>query len=173
LSFNCNKIITTGGGGAILTNDLMLGKHAKHLTTTAKVPHKWEFVHDEIGYNYRMPNLNAALGCAQLEKLERFIAIKRQIAEKYRLFFGTIGIDFVWEPSDSVSNFWLNAIKLKDLSERNMFLEEMNSAGIGCRPIWRLMSRLEVYKNCIHGPLDVSMMLEERIVNIPSGVPAI
>jgi aminotransferase in exopolysaccharide biosynthesis len=173
LSFNGNKIVTTGGGGAILTNDADFGKHAKHLTTTAKIPHKWEFVHDEIGYNYRMPNINAALGCAQLEKLDKFISVKRKIAEEYRDFFSSIGIEFVWEPSDSVSNFWLNAVKLKTMSERNSFLEEMNSSGIGCRPIWRLMNRLDIYKNCIHGSLDVSEMLEERIVNIPSGVPAV
>ncbi len=171
-SFNGNKIVTTGGGGAILTNDKDFGKHAKHLTTTAKVPHQWEFVHDEIGYNYRMPNLNAALGCAQLDKLDNFISIKRKIAETYRQFFDGIGIEFVWEPSDSLSNFWLNAIKLKNLSERTKFIEEMNSLGIGCRPIWRLINRLEMYNKCFHGPLDVSMMLEERIVNIPSGIPA-
>ena len=173
LSFNGNKIITTGGGGAIITNNIDFGKQAKHLTTTAKVPHPWEFVHDAIGYNYRMPNLNAALGCAQLDKLERFIAIKRQIAEKYRHFFGTIGIDFVWEPENSKSNFWLNAIKLKSSDNRNDFLNEMNSMGIGCRPLWRLMTNLDMYKKCFHGPLETSYKLESCIINIPSGVPSL
>lgn len=170
LSYNGNKIITTGGGGAIISSDSALGARAKHLTTTARIPYGWEFVHDEIGYNYRMPNINAALGCAQMVKLNNFLDWKRRTAEEYRRFFASIGVEFKWEPKDAVSNFWLNAILTKDRAERDSFLSYMNEKGINCRPLWRLMSRLDIYKSCFSGSLATSEYLEDRIVNIPSSV---
>jgi perosamine synthetase len=168
LSFNGNKTITAGGGGAIITNDETLARRAKHLTTQAKVPHKWEFVHDETGFNYRMPNINAALLYAQMEKLDEFISRKRKLAGVYKEIFSGEDIKFMAEPANSKSNYWLCAVMLKDKPERDKFLEATNAAGLMTRPVWRLMHRLEMYKNCITGPLKVSEMLEERIVNIPS-----
>ena len=169
-SFNGNKIVTSGGGGMIVTNDENLAKKLKHLSTTAKVPHKWEYFHDEIGYNYRMPNLNAALLLAQLENLDKFLRIKRDLAKRYKKFFENIGIEFINEPKNAKSNFWLNAIKLKDINERDEFLERTNNNGVMTRPIWTLMNKLPMYKNCQNDGLKNSKYLEERIVNIPSGV---
>ena len=170
-SFNGNKTITCGGGGggAMVTNDEALADWAKHLTTTAKIPHRWEFEHDEIGYNYRMPNLNAALACAQLKQLDRILADKRELADTYREFFKTVEwAGYVDEPEGCKSNFWLNAIILTDSKVRNEFLEASNSAGIMTRPIWKLMSELKIYSDCQCGPLENSQWLEKRVVNIPS-----
>lgn len=172
LSFNGNKVITTGGGGMIITDDSELAARAKHLTTTAKVPHPYEFVHDLTGYNYRMPNLNAALGCAQMEALPRFLAIKADVARRYGEFFDTMGIQFMRSPGGTTSNYWLNAIVLDSLAERDAFLEYSNAQGVMTRPIWRLMTRLEMYKDCQHDGLENSRWLEDRVVNLPSSVPA-
>lgn len=171
LSFNGNKVITTGGGGMILTGDEAIAKRAKHLTTTAKVPHPYEFVHDEVGFNYRLPNLNAALGCAQMETLPSMLAIKREIAEGYRNYCGDNGWTFIDQPAGTSANFWLNAILLNDRTERDTFLEHMNARGIMVRPIWRLMSSLEMFRNCQTDGLENSQWLEDRVVNLPSGVP--
>jgi len=169
-SFNGNKIITSGGGGVIVTDDEILAKRAKYITTTAKIPHKWEYVHDEIGFNYRLPNLNAALLCAQLEQLQGFLENKRALAAEYKEFFESQNIRFVQEPQDGRSNYWLHAVLLKDLAERNAFLDYTNSNGVMTRPIWALMNRLEMFKSSQCGPLDNALFLEERIVNIPSSV---
>lgn len=171
LSFNGNKIITTGGGGMIITNDNELAARAKHLTTTAKVPHPYEFVHDITGYNYRMPNLNAALGCAQMESLPRFLKIKAELARRYADFCKVKGIQFIRAPVGTTSNYWLNAIVLDSLAERDAFLEYSNAQGVMARPIWRLMSRLDMYKDCQHDGLENSRWLEDRVVNLPSSVP--
>lgn len=171
LSFNGNKIITTGGGGMIVTDDAELAARAKHLTTTAKVPHPFEFVHDDTGYNYRMPNLNAALGCAQMERLPEMLAIKAEIARRYAALCAEIGICFVAAPAGTRSNHWLNAILLSSAAERDAFLEYTNAQGVMTRPIWRLMSRLAMYADCQHDGLENSMWLEERVVNLPSSVP--
>ncbi len=168
-SFNGNKTITCGGGGAIVTNDDALADRAKHLTTTAKVPHRWDFEHDDIGYNYRMPNLNAALACAQLKQLDRLLADKRELAVTYREFFKTVEwADYVDEPEGCKSNFWLNAIILSDSKVRNEFLEVSNGAGIMTRPVWKLMNELKMYSDCQCGRLGNSQWLEKRVVNIPS-----
>lgn len=169
-SFNGNKIITSGGGGVIVTNDEGLAKRAKHITTTAKIPHKWEYVHDEIGYNYRLPNINAALLCAQLEQLEGFLESKRMLAAEYKEFFTAQNIRFVEEPKESRSNYWLNAILLDNLEQRNAFLEYTNSNGVMTRPIWALMNKLEMFNDCQRDDLKNSLFLEERVVNIPSSV---
>lgn len=169
-SFNGNKIITSGGGGVIVTDDEILAKRAKHITTTAKVPHKWEYVHDAIGYNYRLPNLNAALLCAQLEQLEGFLENKRMLASEYKQFFVTQNIHFIEEPEHSRSNYWLNAVLLENLSKRDAFLEYTNSNGVMTRPIWALMNKLEMFKSCQCDNLENSLFLEERVVNIPSSV---
>lgn len=169
-SFNGNKTVTCGGGGAIVTNDEALAKHAKHITTTAKIPHPVEYVHDEVGYNYRMPNLNAALACAQLEQLERFIENKRELAKKYAQYFDQSGIFFFKEPEQSRSNYWLNTIILPDLARRNEFLEITNKAGIMTRPIWKLTNKLPMFLSCQTDDLLNSLWLEERAVNIPSSV---
>lgn len=171
LSFNGNKIITTGGGGMILTDDSALAIRAKHLTTTAKIPHPYEFVHDETGYNYRLPNLNAALGCAQMERLPEMLAVKAAVAARYATFFAEAGIPFVQAPPETVSNHWLNAIVLESLAERDAFLEYSNGQGVMARPIWRLMHRLAMYADGPHDGLANSLWLEERVVNIPSSVP--
>jgi len=172
LSFNGNKVITTGGGGAILTNDEQLGRMAKHLTTTARVPHKWSFIHDQIGFNYRLPNINAALGCAQLEQLPEFINNKRKLAENYRqAFTGINGIRFFTEPSFAKSNYWLNALLLnKDFAnKRDSLLDATNSLGIMTRPAWMLMHELEIYRACPKmDSLSVSEDIEQRLINIPS-----
>ena len=169
-SFNGNKTITCGGGGAIVTNDETLAKRAKYLTTQAKVPHRWEFVHDEIGYNYRMPNINAALMCAQLEQLKSFADNKRQLAELYENYFSNTDIQFITEPINSSSNYWLCAILLKDKKTRDEFLQYTNDNGVMTRPVWALMNSLTMFKDCLHGNLDNAIYLEERIVNIPSSV---
>ncbi len=169
-SFNGNKTITCGGGGIIVTNDDNLGPLAKHLTTQAKVPHKWEFVHDHIGYNYRCPNLNAALACAQLEQLHQFIQDKRATSLRYKEFFKSQRITFIEEPKETVSNYWLNAILLSDRTERDEFLTYSNSNGVMTRPVWTLMHKLPMFSHCIHDDLTNSLELEERLVNIPSSV---
>lgn len=169
VSFNGNKIVTTGGGGAILTNDAALAKRAKHLTTTAKQPHRWEFVHDEIGFNYRLPNLNAALGCAQLERLDSMVARKRALAERYRAAFaGMTGVRFVTEPADSTSNYWLNAIVAEDDAVRDHLLEAAVAAGFQVRPAWRPMHLLPMYADCPRAPLPVTEALGRQLVNLPS-----
>lgn len=170
ISFNGNKIITSGGGGCIITDDEVLAKKAKHITTTAKVPHKWEYTHDMIGYNYRMPNLNAALLVAQLENLDNFLANKRELAISYENFFANQDIQFVTEPAESQSNYWLNAVILKDREERDQFLEETNSKGVMTRPIWTLMNKLELFKDAQCGNLENSEWLENRVINISSSV---
>lgn len=169
ISFNGNKIITTGGGGAIITNE-KLGATAKHLTTTAKIPHPYEFYHDETGYNYRMPNLNAALGCAQLEKLGSFIEAKRSLAYRYQSFFANTDLQFVTEPPECKSNYWLNAVICHSEEQRNKLLDETNRAGVMTRPIWALMNKLPMYSHCLSGTLTNSVWLEERVVNLPSSV---
>jgi len=171
LSFNGNKVVTTGGGGAILTNDPELGRRAKHLTTTARTPHRWNFLHDEVGYNYRMPNLNAALGCAQLERLDGMLARKRRLAERYATAFeGVPGVRLLKEPRGSTSNYWLNAIILADsnLVTRDRLLERLNDAGYMSRPIWTLLHRLPMYADCPRADLSVAENLEARVINIPS-----
>jgi aminotransferase in exopolysaccharide biosynthesis len=171
ISFNGNKTITTGGGGMMLFQDEELGKLAKHITTQAKVPHRWEFVHDHIGYNYRMPNINAALGCAQLEHLDDFVESKRQVAKEYAEFFKTIpDIDFFEEPENCYSNYWLNVAILKDKAEQLAFLEYTNDHGVMTRPIWELMSRLQMFKYCENDGLKNTIWFADRVVNKPSSV---
>ena len=167
-SFNGNKTVTCGGGGAIVTNDETIAKHAKHLSTTAKVPHPWEFVHDEVGYNYRMPNLNAALACAQLEQLPAILANKRALAETYNAFFRESNINFVNGIAESSPNYWLNTIIFDGLEARDGFLRETNAEKVMTRPIWRLMNKLPMYAKCVRGNLANAEWLEERVVNIPS-----
>ena len=169
-SFNGNKIVTSGGGGALVTNDIAIGEKGKYLTTTAKVPHPYEYVHDEIGYNYRMPNLNAALACAQLEQLSGFIENKRKLAKEYHAFFVTKGIKFRLETHETKANYWLMAIELENKSERDLFLKSTNQNNIMTRPIWQLMFRLPMYANCQKDEQINAAFLEERIVNIPSSV---
>lgn len=171
ISFNGNKTITTGGGGMLLFQDEELGKLAKHLTTQAKVPHRWAFVHDHIGYNYRMPNINAALGCAQLENIERYVENKRETAAIYADFFKDIpDITFFTEPEDCRSNYWLNVVMLKDKAAQQEFLEYTNDHGVMTRPVWELMNRLEMFKRCETDGLENTRWLADRIVNIPSSV---
>ncbi len=166
-SFNGNKIMTCGGGGIIVTDDEELALRCKSLTTTAKKPHKWDFYHEELAFNYRMPNLNAAMACAQLELLPDFLYKKRVLAERYKKQFK----NFIPEPYDSQSNYWLNALKFSSKIERDEFLSQTNTAGVMTRPIWKLMTELPMYKNCQHVDLSVSKQLESTIVNIPSSVP--
>ena len=169
LSFNGNKIVTTGGGGAVLTDDPELAKRAKHLTTTAKVPHRWAFEHDEVGWNYRMPNLNAALGCAQLEQLPDMLARKRTLASRYAEAFATVdGVRFLTEPNGAQSNYWLNALVLDDLGARDAVLAGLNDAGVAARPVWTLMHRLPMFAACPRAPLPIAEQLEATVVNIPS-----
>lgn len=171
ISFNGNKTITTGGGGILLFQDEELGKFAKHLTTQAKVPHRWEFVHDHIGYNYRMPNINAALGCAQMENVEKFVLNKRETASKYAEFFKNIpDIEFFIEPENCRSNYWLNVIILKDKKAQQDFLQYSNDHGVMTRPVWELMNRLPMFEDCQTDGLKVTEWLADRIVNIPSSV---
>ncbi|MDW9446138.1 LegC family aminotransferase [Sinorhizobium meliloti] len=168
-SFNGNKIITTGGGGAILTNDDALADRAKHLTTTAKAPHRWAFSHDEIAFNYRMPNINAALGCAQLQKLPAFLRAKRALAKRYsEALAGLAGLRFFAEPHGAESNYWLNAIILDDPAQRDEFLATSNDAGIMTRPCWTLMCDLPMYRECPQMELPVARAIVSRLVNIPS-----
>ena len=169
LSFNGNKIITTGGGGMLLTDEAT-GARAKHLTTTAKVAHPYEFVHDEVGFNYRMPNLNAALGCAQLEQLPHFLASKRALAQRYIAFFQNTDLKPIIEPDGCESNYWLNGVICRDLAHREALLKATNDAGVMTRPIWTLMTRLPIYRNAPRGPLEMAEWLEDRVVNLPSSV---
>lgn len=168
LSFNGNKTITTGGGGMIITNDASLAKRAKHITTTAKLPHPYEFIHDEVGYNYRLPNINAALGCAQMESLPSNLRSKREIAFEYEKFFLKNNIDFAKEIDGSHSNYWLNAIKLESRMQRDSFLKDLNNAGVMSRPIWRLMNNLKMFSGCQKTDLSNAEWLEDRVINIPS-----
>ncbi|MEN2400309.1 LegC family aminotransferase [Flavobacterium sp. MC2016-06] len=169
-SFNGNKIVTCGGGGAIVTNDFKLGEKGKYLTTTAKVPHPYEYVHDEMGYNFRMPNLNAALACAQLEQLNSFLENKRKLAKEYESFFASNGIKFRTETPDTKANYWLMCIEFGNKIERDLFLKETNKKSVMTRPIWQLMYRLPMYANCQKDKQINAEFLEERIVNIPSSV---
>lgn len=171
ISFNGNKTITTGGGGMLLFMDEKLGEFAKHLTTQAKVPHRWEFVHDHIGYNYRMPNINAALGCAQMENLEKFVLNKRETAARYAEFFkGIVDIEFFIEPENTRSNYWLNAVVLRDKDAQQEFLQQTNDNGVMTRPIWELMNRLPMFEHCENDGLKNTMWFADRVVNIPSSV---
>lgn len=171
ISFNGNKTITTGGGGMMLFKDEELGKFAKHLTTQAKVPHRWEFVHDHIGYNYRMPNINAALGCAQMEQLDDFLQNKRETAEIYKRFFESYNdIQFFTEPQECQSNYWLNVVMLKDKQTQQDFLTYTNDHGIMTRPVWELMNRLPMFENCETDGLENTRWFADRVVNIPSSV---
>jgi perosamine synthetase len=167
-SLNGNKIITSGGGGAITTNNIEIGNEAKYLTTTAKVPHKWEYTHDKLGYNFRLPNLNAALACAQLEQLDNMRNSKRTIFKQYRDFFCDTEINIVDVPSNTDWNYWLTSILLKNKRERDIFLEETNKQGIMTRPIWTLMYRLPMYKKMQRDNQKNAEYLEERVVNLPS-----
>ncbi|GAQ14826.1 bacillosamine/Legionaminic acid biosynthesis aminotransferase PglE [Myroides odoratimimus] len=167
-SFNGNKTVTCGGGGTIVTNDLEIGTRAKFITTTAKRPHAYEFYHEELGYNYRMPNLNAALACGQLEQLDVLLADKRLIAQEYINFFKGEGIKFREETKDTQANYWLMCVELENRLERDAFLKETNEAGVMTRPIWQLMYRLPMYKDCQRDAQVNAEFLEERIVNIPS-----
>jgi len=169
-SFNGNKIITAGGGGMLVTDDEQLAKKAKHITTTSKVPHPYEYIHDEIGYNYRLTNLAAALGVAQMENIQLFIDKQRYLAKKYEVFFKDTNIEFIKEPKDSKSNYWLNTVILKDRQTRDEFLKYTNDNGIMARPIWRLMNKLDMFKDVQTGNLDNSKWLEDRVVNISSSV---
>lgn len=170
ISFNGNKIITAGGGGCIITDDLQLALKAKHITTTAKIPHKWNYSHDMVGYNYRMPNLNAALVVAQLENLNLFLQSKRKLANLYRIFFEDYDCSFFIEPKYAMSNNWLNTIILKDKVERDQFLEKTNSQGIMTRPLWELMHGLNIHEKSQSSELPNSKWLSDRAVNIPSSV---
>ena len=171
ISFNGNKTITTGGGGMMLFNDEELGAYAKHITTQAKIPHRWEFRHDHIGFNYRMPNINAALGCAQLENLDKHIASKRKVAAEYIEHFKNVeGIDFFVEPENTFSNYWLSAVVLKDKDAQLDFLQQTNDNGVMTRPIWELMNRLPMFENCENDGLANTIWFADRVVNIPSSV---
>ena len=167
-SFNGNKTVTCGGGGALVTNDKELADKARHLSTTAKVPHPYEFVHDSVGYNYRMPNLNAALACAQLEQLQEILNNKRELAEIYDGYFAGSNISFVKEIEHATANFWLNTVVLESKEARDGFLKESNGSKVMTRPIWQLMNKLEMYKHCQADGLENSLWLEDRVVNIPS-----
>jgi perosamine synthetase len=169
-SFNGNKIVTCGGGGAIVTNDTAIGEKAKYLTTTAKVPHHYEYFHDEMGYNFRMPNLNAALACAQLEQLDEFLDNKRKLAQEYHSFFGSKGLHFRIETPDTKANYWLMCLELESKEERDLFLKVTNQNNVMTRPIWQLMFRLPMYAHCQKDEQANATFLEERIVNIPSSV---
>ena len=171
MSFNGNKSITTGGGGAIIANDENLAKLAKHLTTTAKIPHRWEYRHDQIGYNYRLPNINAAIGCAQMEQLPVFMKKKRNLASRYSQAFQNVeGVHFFNEPPNAKSNYWLNVLLLDDanIEQRNILLEKTNNAGIMTRPVWTLLNKLDMFKDCPCMDLTCANSLEQRVINIPS-----
>ena len=170
LSFNGNKVVTTGGGGMILTDDDDLAQRIKHITATAKIPHKWEFIHDEVGYNYRMPNINAAVGCAQMESLPAFLKSKRDIARRYEMFFEQLGIPFFTEKENCRSNYWLNAILLSDRTQRDNFLTFCHENRIMSRPVWTLMNKLPMYRDCQATAMANAQWLEDRIVNLPSSV---
>jgi aminotransferase in exopolysaccharide biosynthesis len=169
-SFNGNKIVTCGGGGAIVSNNVELGEKAKYLTTTAKKPHPYEYYHDELGYNYRMPNLNAALACAQLESLNSFLKNKRDLAESYARFFKEQDVSFRTEMPNTKANYWLMCVELENKQQRDLFLKETNDAKVMTRPIWQLMYKLPMYKDCFRDEQVNAEFLEDRIVNIPSSV---
>lgn len=171
LSFNGNKVITTGGGGMVLCRDIEVGNRCKHLSTTAKKAHPYEFFHDEAGFNYRLPNLNAALGCAQMEQLDEFLHKKRQLAEKYEDFFSNSEFKFVKEPKYAKSNYWLNAVMCPDKESRDNLLVETNAADVMTRPVWQLMHRLPMFEKCLRGDLTESERVEALLVNLPSSVP--
>ena len=171
LSFNGNKILTTGGGGMVLTNDAQLADRAKHLTTTAKVKHPWEFIHDEVGFNYRMPNLNAALGVAQLEKLPKFLEFKRSLATEYLDWGEKHGVRFIKEPTDSQANYWLNTLIAENKTQRDHILKETNENGIMTRPVWTPMHRLSIYKHHFNNHLENTEWLFDRLVSLPSSPP--
>jgi aminotransferase in exopolysaccharide biosynthesis len=168
VSFNGNKVITTGGGGMVLCKSYDEGMHTKHVTTTAKVPHPYEFFHDEPGFNYRLPNLNAALGCAQMEVLPEFLKQKKVLAEQYQILFSASDFQFVTEPEYAKSNYWLNAIICPDTESRNLLLKETNEQGVMTRPIWQLMHRLPMFKNALKGDLKISEWVETHLINLPS-----
>jgi aminotransferase in exopolysaccharide biosynthesis len=168
ISFNGNKVITTGGGGMVLCKNLDDGIHTRHVTTTAKVPHPYEFYHDEPGFNYRLPNLNAALGCAQMEVLPEFLKLKRALAEQYQTLFSGSDFQFVIEPEYAKSNYWLNAIICSDVESRNLLLKETNEQGVMTRPIWQLMHRLPMFKDALRGDLKISEWVEAHLINLPS-----
>lgn len=171
ISFNGNKTITTGGGGMLLFNDEDFAAYAKHITTQAKIPHRWEFRHDHVGYNYRMPNVNAALGCAQLENLDRYVASKRKVATEYIEYFKNVdNIDFFVEPENTFSNYWLSAVVLEDKEAQIDFLSQTNDNGVMTRPIWELMNCLPMFENCENDGLENTIYFANRIVNIPSSV---
>jgi aminotransferase in exopolysaccharide biosynthesis len=171
-SLNGNKIITSGGGGAIITDDELLAQRAKHITTVAKVPHPWKFEHDEIAYNYRMPNINAALACAQLDQLSNFLKLKRSLANKYRDFFKPFeNVSYLEEPPDCTANYWLNTIMFDDPKEKEQFLEHSNENGVMTRPVWELLSNLKIYRDCIKSNLDNAEWISARLVCLPSSVP--
>jgi perosamine synthetase len=169
LSYNGNKTITTGGGGMIITDSEKFAKKAKHITTTAKIQSPYEFVHDEIGYNYRLTNVNAALGVAQMEYFDKILQNKKETSILYENFFKNLEVKFLTEPKNSVSNYWLNVIQLKDRNEHEELLKYTNNNGVMTRPVWRLMNKLEMYKNCQTDDLANSFWLEDRVINIPSG----
>ena len=169
-SFNGNKIVTSGGGGAIVTNNIEMGLKAKHLTTTAKVPHPYEYIHDEIGYNFRMPNINAALACGQLEQLDSFIQDKRELAKEYNIFFVSKGINFRTELPNTKANYWLMFLELENKKERDAFLKETNENNVMTRPIWQLIFKSPIYSKFKRDSQENAMYLEDRIVNIPSSV---
>ena len=169
-SFNGNKTITCGGGGALITDDEAIAKRAKHLTTQAKVPHAWRFMHDKIGYNYRMPNLNAALACAQLEQLDSFLENKRALANLYKVFFSGTAIQFVEEIENAKANYWLNVVLFESKEAQESFLKTTNGNGVMTRPVWDLMNTLPMFSNCQHDGLENSKWLADRLVNIPSSV---
>ncbi len=170
LSFNGNKTITTGGGGMILTDNEEFAKKAKHLTTTGKIPHKWEFNHDVVAYNYRLTNLNAAIGVAQMENIEKIIEIKRNVAFEYHKFFETENIKYLTEITESKANFWLNCILFDNIKTRDEFLEYSNNNNVMARPAWKLMNELEIFKNCQVENIENSKYFAERLVNIPSSI---
>ena len=172
LSFNGNKTITTGGGGAVLASSPLLAARIKHLTTTAKQAHAYDFVHDELAFNYRMPNLNAALGCAQLEQLTGFIKTKRELAMAYKAFLADSDWQFIDEPEACCSNFWLNAVQCQNRSQRDALLNHLHSHGILSRPSWTPMHLLPMYASCVRGALPQTAHLFDTLVNLPSGVPA-
>ncbi|MBT7462369.1 MAG: LegC family aminotransferase [Bacteroidetes bacterium] len=169
-SYNGNKTITTGGGGMIITNNEELAAKARHLSTTAKISHRWEFSHDEIGYNYRLNNVSASIGVAQMEKLEEYLVSKRQTSEAYSTFCKSHSIEFFQGLAEGQANNWLNAIIMKNRSERDAFLIATNDNGVMTRPLWKLMHKLDIYMHCQHDGLENSLFLEDRIVNVPSGV---
>jgi perosamine synthetase len=167
-SFNGNKTITCGGGGMIVTNDEKIARHAKHLSTQAKIAHCWDFIHDEVAYNYRLPNINAALACAQMEQLEKFIESKRSIASAYKTFFSNTPYKYISEKEDTRSNYWLNIVLMNNKEERDAFLAYTNNNNVMTRPCWRLMNKLDMFKNAPADNLDNAEWIEERLVNIPS-----